>query len=187
MLACTIICFSFTRSEQEPSADEIISRMQQTINTIKTLKYTLKNTERVNGKLLSGSQKITFNASPRKCYVYMLSPREGAELIFAEGKNGNQTTYNPNGFPYFKIDLDPLGFLMRRNNHHTIYEIGFTPLSTIIDKIKNENHVIFKNLGTVNWNNQKCFRISIKMRTLKRLTTLWKKTKQFEALLRKKE
>ena len=138
---------------------DIIPKMLSSIESAKTLKYTLKNSERIDGKILSGIQDVKFNASPKKCYLYMMSPSKGAEVLFVEGQNDNKAMYDPNGFPYFKLNLDPLGFLMRRKNHHTIYEVGLGYMGEIIGHVFYANKQWLSYNGISKWKNNDCYKI----------------------------
>ncbi|MBL6869726.1 MAG: DUF1571 domain-containing protein [Flavobacteriales bacterium] len=155
------MCASFSEKEYKINNEEVIVKMISAIKSIKTLKYTLKNTERINGKLLTGLQEIKYQASPLKCYVHMKSPNPGSELLFVKGVNNNKAIYNPNGFPYFKMNLDPMGSLMRKNNHHTIYEVGFKTMAKIITKGYKEKNYSFTYKGDTIWNRINCHIFSI--------------------------
>lgn len=151
---------SFTFVGENIVPAEIIPQMLDEIKGIKTMKYTLKNTERINGKLLSGIQNIKYKATPRKCYLYLKSPNEGSEVLFVEGQNNNQAIYNPNGFPYFRLRLDPMGSLMRKNNHHTVYEVGLGYMGEILSKSFEAKKEQFKYLGNIQWKNKSCYKIA---------------------------
>ena len=111
----------------------IFSRLTEKINSIQTMEFTLTNQERIDGKMLKGIQKVTMNTLPFQCHITMIEPGKGEELIYAGAKYKNQAIYEPSGFPYFQIELDPYGSLMRKNNHHTIFDLGFKKMMTILD------------------------------------------------------
>jgi hypothetical protein len=123
------------------------------------IKYRIKNTERVDGELKSGEQIISYQAKKERAHVYFLVPTMGAELIFAKNENNGNAIYYPNGFPYFTMTLDPMGFLMRRNNHHTVNEIGFSYIGEILNYNYKQNPELFTYNGIVNWKNMKCYEI----------------------------
>ena len=130
-----LVCTGF--AGMKPAADlgrmeRIMLDMEGAVRNLKTLSFRLKNTERIGNKLLTGEQAVKMSVTPFKCYIILKAPNNGARLLFAEGYNENEAIYDPGGFPYMKLNLDPLGSLMRKNNHHTIYELGFGYLFNIL-------------------------------------------------------
>ncbi|GIV41441.1 MAG: hypothetical protein KatS3mg034_0751 [Vicingaceae bacterium] len=125
-LLCLIIFpvfFSFD-SNEEILAEEVISKMLRSVDTIYSLEYKLKNIERINKAYLMGEQLTKWQKKPYACYIYMIKPNEGDQVLFVENQNKNQVVYDPVGAPYFPVYLDPLGNLIRKNNHHTIFDLG---------------------------------------------------------------
>lgn len=139
--------------------------MFTSIEKIKTLKFKLKKKERVNGKINSGEQNVKFNRSPKKIYTKVLSPNKGVEILFVEGQNNNRALVNPNGFPYSSLNLDPYGDLMRKNNHHTVHEVGFDYISSIVSNVmkKSESNFdkIFLLKGDTIFDSKPCYKLLI--------------------------
>ncbi len=140
-----------------PTCKEILQNTISTAEKIQSLKFHLKCNERIKGKLVATESQVKMNASPRKIYVYL----KGPELLWVEGENKGNALVNPDGFPYMNLNLDPMGNLMRENQHHTIHEIGFTYFANII---KNYMTVAgdkfddyFKGGGTITWNGRVCY------------------------------
>jgi len=148
-------------SNVHESPDAIIGKMFATINEIKTLTYTLKNSERINGKLLSGEQNIKFSSEPKRCYFYMVYPNEGSEFFYNHGENDNQVIFDPNGFPYMNINLDPMGVVMRNYNHHTIYETGFKYMGDLLEDMYERHSEYFTLKGDVIWNGRECYQVEM--------------------------
>ena len=130
---------------------EIMAEMFASIKKVETLTYLLKNTERIGNQLLSGEQFIKYSNSPKRCYFYMISPDKGSELIFSEGENDNLVMYDPSGFPYVRMNLDPLGDVMRHYNHHTVYEAGFTYMGRMLEGAYHNNMAIFNYQKELTW------------------------------------
>lgn len=103
--------------------------MIKAIKEIKTLKYDLKISERIEGDQKNYSSSIKLQCAPRKLYIYV----KGAEVLWLEGKNGGDALVNPGSFPYINLNLDPAGSLMTADQHHTIHEIGFDYFKGIIE------------------------------------------------------
>ena len=142
------------------SCKEILEKTLESIGKIQTLKFHLKCNERCKGKLISTESQIKLNISPRKIYIYL----KGPELLWLEGKNNGDALVNPDGFPYINLNLDPMGNIMRENQHHTLHEAGFDYFAGIIKSsisIAGEKFDdYFKYGGTLNWDSHECYLIT---------------------------
>ncbi len=166
-LFCLIILFSgfCSISEAQTTAKQIIDNMNAGIERVQTLKFKLKKKERVKGKMTFGEQECKYNRKPKKIYTKMISPKAGVEVLFEEGKNDNHAIVNPNGFPYVSLTLDPYGSTMRNNNHHTLHEVGFDYINSIVNFIEKKTGSDFDKYflytGDTVFNNRKCYKILI--------------------------
>ena len=106
----------------------MLNEIIKSIANVKTLRYDLTRNERVNDKILLSESKIKLNVSPRKLYISMKTQ----EVLWIEGKNNGNALINPFTFPYINLNLDPMGALMRKNQHHTIHELGMEYIAEII-------------------------------------------------------
>lgn len=129
-----ILSLSFTDSNSlsESDSNVVFNELIKSVNAIQTMKFTLKNEERINGKMMKGTQKVSMNVNPFMCHITMIEPGKGEELVYAGAKYDYQAIYEPAGFPYFQIELDPYGSIMRKNNHHTIFDLGFKSMMSIL-------------------------------------------------------
>ncbi|MEI8136565.1 MAG: hypothetical protein WCH21_04475, partial [Bacteroidota bacterium] len=100
--------FSFSQ-KTELTCNEIVTKSLKSIKEIKGLKYHLKITERGKKGFNSYESHVKFNRNPRQIYLYI----KGIELLWLQGKNNGKALVNPNAFPYFNLNLDPMGNLMR--------------------------------------------------------------------------
>ncbi|OFY25111.1 MAG: hypothetical protein A2W98_07320 [Bacteroidetes bacterium GWF2_33_38] len=144
-----------------------MQQMFTEISKISTIKYTFKNTERINGKFLSGEIQVTYNTKPKKIYILMQKPTQGVEILFQDGINNNSAIYSPNGFPFIKLYLDPYGDMMRKNNHHTIHEAGMAYMAKILKQTYTKYPSNFKYVGDVIWEGKNCHKIEIDILTYK--------------------
>lgn len=166
---CLILLSPFfilhSQGQEKTSSRAVIDEMLSSIDRIKTLKYKIKQFERIKGEMIIAVQDIKLSTSPFKVYVYVHLPDEGAELLWVEGKNDGDAIVNPNGFPYFNLNMDPYGKIMRKNQHHTIFELGFDYLAQIIRAALARTDDDFYNYceykGTIKWNNIDCHKIVI--------------------------
>ena len=142
------------------SCKEILLNTVASVEKIKALKFNLKVAERIKGKLKQSQSHIKLSLSPKKIYLNL----DGPEVLWVQGMNNGNALVNPAGFPYMNLNLDPLGSLMRENQHHTIYEIGFDYFSDIIKNSillsGNDFEKYFKCGGTLVWNNRECYFIT---------------------------
>jgi hypothetical protein len=122
-----------TANNDTIDAKQVLIQFSDSMKTINNAYYLVANTERVDGEYLSGKQYITYQKYPFRSKVDMVTPNTGSQLVF--DYSSEYATYSPSGFPYFDMDLNPLGTLMRRNNHHTVHEIGFDYLIEVINSV----------------------------------------------------
>jgi len=160
LLSWTCCLFLFSWAPAPPSCKEILQNAIVAVEQIQTLKFHLKCNERIKGKLVATESQVKLNASPRKIYIYL----KGPELLWVAEKNNGNALINPNGFPYVNINLDPMGSLMRDNQHHTINEIGFSYFASVIKYSMqitgDEFDDYFKCGGSINWDNHDCYFIT---------------------------
>lgn len=161
---CGLFSSSFCRLQQdtnEKQAREIVSKLLSSISKLETMKWNLKVIERIKGKEKKYGSSVKLKVNPRKLYINI----KGTEVLWVTGENDGKALVHPNSFPYINLNLDPLGSLMRNEQHHTIYEMGFTYMGEIIknfvqkagDKFGDE----FKYEGEEEHNYQKCYKITI--------------------------
>ncbi len=126
LLACFL--FPAAYSPPLPNCKEILQNTIASVEKIQSLKFHLKCTERFKGKLINSESQIKMNSVPRKIYISL----QGPEVLWVEGQNNGNALVNPDGFPFMNLNLDPMGSIMRENQHHTINEVGFTYFADII-------------------------------------------------------
>ncbi len=162
--ACILLFFSFTPSGSsvpETNCKDIIEKMIKGINTVQRLKYNLKIVERTDKKFNNFASSVKLNRKPRQLYL----ATNGIEVLWTEGTNKGQALVKPNSFPYFNLNLDPNGSLMRDGQHHTINEMGFDYFGNIIEhivsKYADKLDQVFKLEGEEVVNNRPCYKITI--------------------------
>jgi hypothetical protein len=160
------ICFMFTsytakKTENKTGGRELIDKIFEAINNIKTLRYSLHINERIKGHMRYSESNVKLQISPRKLYLHLRGP----EVLWIQGANNGEALVNPNAFPYMNLNLDPYGSLMRKDQHHTIHEMGFTYLADILkDGMKRVGPKLdkyFMFLGEEKFNNRTCYKLSI--------------------------
>ena len=140
---------------------EIIFKMIKSIDDVERLKYSLKITERGKKGYNHYESSVKLNRKPRKIYLYI----KGIELLWVNGWNGNKAYVKPNSFPFVNLSLDPLGFLMRQDQHHTINEMGFDYFGSVVEyialKVGDKFDQYFKLEGEERYNNRPCYKVII--------------------------
>lgn len=137
--------------------------MLDSIKNIRTQSCSVKATERIGKNYLIAQSYIKINVSPRKIYFH--SPAKGAELLWVEGTNKGNASVHSKSIPLMSFDLDPYGSIIRKDQHHTIFElgtsyIGVTIANTILKAPKDfDKH--FTYAGSITWNNKDCHQIII--------------------------
>ncbi len=145
------------------SCKEILKTMLDSINAVKTQRYELKATERVDGHLLFSESRIKINESPKK--IYFNGYLKGVEVLWVTGTNKGNAIVHSRSLPFVNMDLDPYGAIMRKNQHHTIFDLGLhyigqTLAQTILKTTKDfDKH--FSYAGTLTWNKIDCFQVLI--------------------------
>lgn len=177
MVSIVSLRFTFATYEEPNtvSSRTVIANMLTSIDKASTLQFTLKGWERVNGKDSYSEVDAKLNVNPFKVYIYSKAePNDGVQIIYNEAKFGNKALVNPGAW-LPNVKLDPYGSKMRKGQHHTIMNSGFTFLGKIIraaiskaDKEaagEFEKHFIYD--GDVVWNGRKCYKVTINDPTFK--------------------
>lgn len=115
--------------------DELIHATIAKAKAVKSAAFMIENTERYDGELRTGSQEVRYQQEPFQLSMIFISPDPGSTITYDATVNAQKMVYDPEGFPYMKMELDPMGSLARNNNQHTIYEIGFDHIGRLIELI----------------------------------------------------
>jgi outer membrane lipoprotein-sorting protein len=165
LLVVVLLLKSSFTFPQPVSSKDIITRMLSATDQIETLRFKFKKIERVNGKMQTGEQDIKYLHSPRKTYAYLHSPSKGTQVLWIANANNGKVLVKPTSFPYMSVNLSPFGSIIRKNNHHTVHQIGFDYVSGIVrsiaDKSQHEFDNIFLYQGEVTFNNRDCYKVLI--------------------------
>jgi hypothetical protein len=121
---------SSPEQNKEIKNEDIFANMFTAIKNVKTLRATINTYERIENKVNHTRFAIKVNISPYKAYSKDLD--KGIEVLYLQGQKDNEATVNPNGFPYVNLHLDPLGKVMRKDQHQTIGRLGFNYISNIL-------------------------------------------------------
>jgi hypothetical protein len=154
------ISFGFSQSK-ELTCKDIMTKSLKAVKDVKSLKYHLKITERGRKGFNYYESAVKFNKNPRHIYLYI----KGIEVLWVQGKNNGKALVKPNAYSFFNLNLDPMGDLMRQDQHHTLNEMGYDYLAhiiqNIIDKLGNKFDEVFSLEGEERINSRPCYKIEI--------------------------
>lgn len=149
---------------QQSSCKEIVERMIKSIDETKTLSFNFKQLARVNNSMKKSEINSRIQVNPRKVYINMLYPKERVELLY-NAENGDKVLVKPNSFPFIPIELDPFSNYLREDNHHTIFELGYTFMGSVIKQAVvmagKDFDKYFEYKGTVNFEGRDCHAVVI--------------------------
>lgn len=162
LIGFLLVFNSLTYSQKdEMTCKEIVLKSLKSIEEVKSLKYHLKITERGKKGFNFYESSVKFNRKPRKIYLYI----KGIEVLWVEGTNKGRALVKPSSFPYINLNLDPLGDLMRQDQHHTLNEMGYDYFGAIIGysvkKIGDKFDDVFSLEGEAKINGRSCYKIVI--------------------------
>lgn len=161
VLAVTFSFVGFAQKPRDLNCKEIVIKTLHSIKEVKGLKYHLKITERGKKGFNYYESAVKFNRNPRLIYLYI----KGIEVLWLQGKNDGKALVKPNSFPFFNLNLDPMGDLMRQDQHHTLNEMGYDYFASIIqntvDRLDDRFDDVFQLAGQERVNNRPCYKIII--------------------------
>lgn len=160
LITTPLLSFHVPIEKHYESSQELLNKIFKAIDNLKTLRYNLQCNERINGKLQHTESKVKLQVSPRKLYLNI----RGIEVLWLEGTNNGNALVNPGAFPYVNLNLDPTGSLMRKDQHHTIHEMGYLYLADIIKhglRNSTSKSANFRVLGEEIYDNRACYKISL--------------------------
>ena len=166
LLAAALVFSQFFAFSQKSDLDckEVVTKSLKAIKEVKGLKYHLKITERGKKGFNFYESSVKFNRNPRLIYLYI----KGIEVLWVQGSNDGKALVKPNSFPFFNLNLDPMGNLMRQDQHHTLNEMGYDYFAGIIqhtiDKLGPKFDDYFELAGEERINNRPCYKITINNR-----------------------
>ncbi len=143
--------------------------MLSAINNSNQIKATIKAWERFEDKkeMVHNEMDIKLQVKPRKIYVLSKTPpNENVELLYNEGERDNKVYVNA-GKWIPNVKLSPFGGKLRKDQHHTMHENGFTYLGDIVswakEKADEEGRFddIFKVVGEEQFVGRMCYKLEI--------------------------
>ena len=163
ILLISSLFISGTKDKKTLTCREIILHTLDSIKNIRTQSFNVKATERIGNHFLNAESHIKINVNPKK--IYFFSPAKGIELLWVEGTNKGNATVHSQSFPLMNLDLDPFGSIVRKDQHHTIFDLGSSfigkTIANTILKSPKEFDKHFSYSGSITWDNKECYQIII--------------------------
>jgi len=162
ILLFVFIQAAYTGTAQSPKA--IIIEMVQSAGRLEGFTAEITKEERIKGKLVKQITAVKLIRKPYQLYLNQRYPKKGVEILCRP--DHDKTLINPNAFPWFNLSLDPYGSLMRKGQHHTVYDSGFDLMSSILHRelarIGNDtaNHIYYK--GIVEWQGRPAYHVEMR-------------------------
>jgi hypothetical protein len=166
LLSCAVISCCKAFPQDNPTAESIVEEMILTTKTIGSLSYSLGRHERFEGEVLTEYSAIKLERDPFKVYLEITrsykSMREGVEVLYVAGERDNEALINP-PFLFWNLTKDPFGNTLREDQHHTILDLGFDHIVSIME-YQMEKYALaldgmLQVLGPAKWDEQECWRI----------------------------
>jgi hypothetical protein len=111
------------------STAELETKLLAAIGNVQSLRYTVEAQERIERRYLPMRSTVKLTPSPLRVY---LKNTQGVEVLYVAGQNNGDAWVYPGAFPYVTLNLDPRGSLIRRNQHHSVLQIGFGLISELL-------------------------------------------------------
>lgn len=155
---------AYSQNDEEQSAYTLVRQMFARTKEINSMTYTMKKKERIMETMPSQETEVKLNLHPFKVYLKQKSPKSGLEVLYIQGTNNNKALINTNGFPWVNVHLDPMGSTMRENQHHTLFESGYSHLMSILEhlttKYQKDLETMITKSGPVQWDGHSCWIIT---------------------------
>ena len=153
---------NFTLAQKlELNCQDIVLKSLKSIKEVKGLKYHLRITERGKKGFNFYESNVKFNRNPRLIYLYI----KGIEVLWLQGKNDGKALVKPGTYVFFNLNLDPMGNLMRQDQHHTLNEMGYDYFASIIqntvDRLGDKFDECFSLAGEERINSRPCYKVLI--------------------------
>jgi len=142
---------------------QLVEQMMTNIRAVKTAKFRFVKNERYEKKIVKSEQLVKLNVTPKKIYMKLLKgPHSGTELLFVQGTNDGKALVSAGSFVP-TISLSPFSSLVRDQQRHTIYELGFLYTGDLIydayTRYKGKANEYAKYEGLVDFDGRKCLKI----------------------------
>lgn len=159
ILIASVFSFSY---ERDPGA-AVLEKVFSINHAVTSIEITMLLNERIDGEMQQKKTDFKISYNPYKIYLKQHYPFEGLEILYIEGENKGEAFLNRNTKALSNFKLDPLGNLMRKNSHHSIFRAGYSYFLEVVEYLWNtydkNNADIWQYEGLVKYNNIVCHKL----------------------------
>ncbi len=163
ILTLLILLLSSGSPKQSNPAKFVLESMITSVDKHNQYQYIVDTKERIDGELISSSSLFKYQYTPRR--IYLKSLESGVEILFGDGLYDGEALINPNGFPYMNLTLDPEGWIMRKDHHHSLDDAGFHFICRVLEnamkRVGDDFDQYFKYKGDTLIEGKNCFHVVI--------------------------
>jgi LysM repeat protein len=163
-LITVLISLALLNITHAQDAKSVVDKMITSLGAGKTYEYTMKSTERIDGKLYVNKIFTKVNESPKKVFIDNIEgDNKGVQVLYVKGEMEDKALVNK----LFGVKLSPFNSLIRKNQHHTVLESGFSLLYNSIREAKTRANQqgafnqVFKLIGTVTYDGKSCYKLEL--------------------------
>jgi hypothetical protein len=143
---------------------KIISQMLTACEQMKGARFMMASSEKKkDGSTVYKEILVKHQARPVRTYIYCIKPDAGSEVLWREGIINDHALVNPNGFPYVSLKLDLNNSLLRKDAHHSVKEIGFDYIKSMVfhyEKLLGEKFYSYLTIAdTIQWDGKRIMRL----------------------------
>jgi len=164
------ISVNLVNAQEKDTASIAFDGMCNTFLNLRSIQIEQITRERIDGEMIENLAQAKIQFQPNKKIYVRSVGEEGetlSEVLYDEEVDKEDALVNPVKFPYINLHLNPMGSIMRKNHHHTIFEAGGGYLADVISKsivwAKEEKEYTnrFQFFGMVEYKGRSCYHIEI--------------------------
>ena len=166
----TLILLFFTFNlvfSANPDVEPILEALFNKSKEISGLEMDLLIQERIDGEMVKSKNFIKYNSNPVQVYIKQYYIKEGMEILYNSLEENSKALVYTNAFPWITVSLDPLGNLMRKESHHSIFKSGFEfvigLLQNAVSLYEGKLDEICTYQGLVKYDGRICYKLQLEM------------------------
>jgi len=143
------------------SATDILSKTIEAMSVTKTVSFSFNQMERYEGEHIESSSEIKINHNPLKVYMKFVKGSPAKELLYNSAVSAKAKINAGKLIP--TISMKPLSHQMRKKQHHTLLEAGYSYMmvcfaNILKGSVAKRNKITY--LGEVKFHNADCYKIA---------------------------
>jgi outer membrane lipoprotein-sorting protein len=155
---------------QTQNPTQILDEMITSIRNVKTIQFSIVQTERFKGSLSNQVDAIKMQVKPLKIFISAESPGKSYEVLWITGENKGDAWVHPGAFPYITLSLNPEGNIMKQG-HHSIFALNLNYLANLITDAMKKDIKEFEKIssyqGLYDVDGRLCYKILLDYPTFK--------------------